>query len=243
MKAMVFAAGLGSRLRPYTNDRPKALVEVEGMSLLEIVLRRLKFHGFREVVVNVHHYADQVIEFLESKADLGLQIQISDERELLLETGGGLQKAADCLSDGPFLVHNVDILADLPLDELFQQHVTSGVMATLAVTERSTSRYFQFSPEGQLVGWRNARTGEVKTSREEARPQDRAFSGIYVLDPAIFKYFPTDKQVFSTVEVLLAAAHKEKVLAYPHDASHWLDVGKPESLAMAPAMLAKLPLA
>ncbi len=243
MKAMVFAAGLGSRLRPYTNDRPKALVEVAGIPLLEIVLRRLKYFGITEVVINVHHYAEMVTAFLQEKENFGLNIHISDERGLLLETGGGLRKAAQWLAGAPFLVHNVDIMADLPLDQLLDQHQQSKAIATLAVSERTTSRYLRFSENGQLVGWRNAKTGEEKVSRSEKEARDLAFSGIYILDPRIFRFFPPGKQVFSTIEVLLEAARTETIRAYLHDTANWLDVGKPAALEVAPALLAKLSLA
>lgn len=242
MKAMVFAAGLGTRLRPFTNNQPKALVEIDGQALLAIVLRRLKHQGITEVVVNVHHYADQVIRFLEEADYFGLHLHISDERELLLETGGGLAKAAAHFQDGPFLVHNVDIMSDIDLQALRQAHQHAGALATLAVRQRESSRYLRFTEEGLLAGWRHARTGEVKVAREAADLQDLAFSGISIFDPRIFDFFPSDKQVFSIIEVLLAAARTEKVMGYRHDDTAWLDVGKPEAMAPAAALLQSLPL-
>ncbi|MEL6972512.1 MAG: sugar phosphate nucleotidyltransferase [Bacteroidota bacterium] len=166
MKAMVFAAGLGTRLRPYTNDRPKALVEVQGKTLLEIVLLRLKSFGVKEVVVNVHHYADMVVRFLNEHEHFGLKIVISDERDMLLDTGGGLLKAKKYLEDAPFLIHNVDILSDFDLEELFNQHRRDPCLTTLAVRQRKTSRYLEFDRYGRLCGWINKKTGERKESRK-----------------------------------------------------------------------------
>ena len=242
MKAMVFAAGLGTRLRPFTNNRPKALVEIDGQALLAIVLRRLKHQGVKEVVVNVHHYAKQVIRFLEEADYFDLDIHISDERDLLLETGGGLAKAAAHFQDGPFLVHNVDILSDIDLQALLHAHQTKGALATLAVRQRESSRYLRFTEEGLLAGWRHARTGEIKVAREATTLYDLAFSGISIFDPRIFDFFPLDKQVFSTIEVLLQAAQTERILGYRHDSTAWLDVGKPEAMTPAAQLLQSLPL-
>lgn len=238
MKAMVFAAGLGTRLRPYTNDRPKALVELNGQSLLEIILLRLQSFGVTEVVVNVHHYADLVIDFLASNNNFGLNIHISDERELLLDTGGGMKKAKALLSDAPFLIHNVDIISQLDLNELYKTHLTyKNALSTLAVSKRKTSRYLQFSDEGHLVAWRNAATGEKKISKLSQNAKDWAYSGIAVIDPTLFDFFPKEKKVFSIVETWLEAAKKGDLYNFPHDESHWLDVGKPATLAKAEVML------
>ncbi len=233
MKAMVFAAGLGTRLRPYTNDRPKALVEVQGKTLLEIVLRRLQSFGVEEVVVNVHHFADKVIAHLKEQENFGLQIHISDERDLLLDTGGGLKKTAHLLSDAPFLIHNVDILSNLDLRQLYAAHQPGENLSTLAVRQRETSRYLEFSAEGELCGWKNKKTGERKISKEQARVLDWAYSGIAVIDPALFAFFPENKAVFSIIEVWLAAAKKGIIRNFPHDATKWLDVGKPAALERA----------
>lgn len=230
---MVFAAGLGTRLRPYTNDRPKALVELNGQSLLEIVLRRLQTFGVTEVVVNVHHYADMVIGFLANNNNFGLNIHISDERELLLDTGGGMKKAQSFLKDAPFLIHNVDIISQLDLNELYAKHLTQEAFSTLAVSSRKTSRYLQFSDKGHLVAWRNAKTGEKKISKQSKIAKDWAYSGIAVIDPKLFEFFPKEKNVFSIIDVWLEAAKKGNLYHFPHDESHWLDVGKPETLALA----------
>lgn len=233
MKAMVFAAGLGTRLRPYTNDRPKALVEVQGKTLLEIVLRRLQSFGVEEVVVNVHHFADKVISHLQEHENFGLKIYISDERDLLLDTGGGLKKAAHLLADAPFLIHNVDILSDLDLEQFYTSHRPGVDLSTLAVRQRETSRYLEFNPQGELCGWKNKKTGERKISRAETTVLDWAYSGIAVIDPALFAYFPDDKEVFSIIDVWLTAAKKGIIRNFPHDTTKWLDVGKPLALERA----------
>lgn len=240
MKAMLFAAGLGTRLRPYTNDRPKALVEVAGKSLLEINLRRLRAQGASEVVVNVHHHAAQVVRFLQSKDDWGLHVHISDESDLLLDTGGGLLRARPWLDGAPFLVHNVDILSDLDLAELYQAHLHSGRIATLALRARGSSRYLRFDEQGRLVGWRHARTGAEKWCLGPVPDaQDLAFSGISVLSPAIFDYFPEGRPVFSLIDVLLRAGASATVGAYRHDGGAWLDVGRPEALAPAADLVSR----
>lgn len=240
---MIFAAGLGTRLRPLTNDKPKALVEVGGMPLLEIALRRLKWFGVSKVIVNVHHFAGQVEQFLDEMKELGMEIAISDERAQLLNTGGGLKKARWFFEgEEPFLVQNVDILSSLDLKALYEAHRRSGALATLAVRDRETSRYLLFDEEWQLVGWRNRHSGEERRSRPQQPARPWAFSGIQVLSPGIFEYFP-EEAVFSTIDLYLEAAKKEVILGYPHDKDLWLDVGKPPALERAAGLLPQLELA
>lgn len=241
MKAMLFAAGLGTRLRPLTNDRPKALVEVGGKTLLEWNLRKLADAGFTEVIVNVHYYADMVVDFIEA-IDLAISVVISDERDQLLETGGGLLKAKDWLQEGPFLVHNVDILSDVDLSELMAHHQKENNLATLCVRKRRTSRYLTFHEKTeQLMGWKNIKTGEERPARPH-RPEDvkeRAFSGIYVLTPAIFDFMPVlPGAKFSIIDTLLESAKTEKIQAFAHDDSDWVDVGRPEAIPVAEALVA-----
>lgn len=238
MKAMIFAAGLGTRLRPLTNDKPKALVEVNGKPLLEIVILQLKKYGFTDIVVNVHYFAKQIIRFLEAKNNFDIHIQISDESDLLLETGGGLQKAKSLLTanNQPFLVHNVDILSDINLTELYQNHLNNKSLATLVVRNRRTSRYLLFDQANRLCGWKNVKTGEIRMVRDSAvslKLKALAFSGIHIISPRIFDYMPSEESAFSIIETYLQVAKKEKLMAYPSDDSRWLDVGKPESLAQA----------
>lgn len=231
---MIFAAGLGTRLRPLTNDRPKALVEVAGKSLLEWTILKLKAAGYEEFVVNVHHFADKVIEHLQGEQFAELNIQISDEREFLLETGGGLQKARPLLQDkAGILIHNVDIFSDLDLAEFRNQHEASGAIASLAITDRKTSRYLLFDRENFLCGWENVKTGEIKWVKD---PQDdarrMAFSGIHLVSQDLLDLM---KKVgkYSIIDVYLKWATAYPILGIEHQAERWLDVGKPENLARA----------
>ncbi len=242
MKAMIFAAGLGTRLRPLTDDKPKALVEVGGLPLLEIAIRRLKHFGIREVIVNVHHFAGLVERFLAERNDFGIEIAISDERSLLLNTGGGLKQASWFFDEGaPFLVQNVDVLSTLDLRALYAAHRRSRALATLAVRRRDTSRYLLFDAQRQLVGWQNRKSGATRRSRPEPAADAFAFSGIQVISPSIFEYFP-EEAVFSTIDLYLEAAKRGTVTGYPHDEDAWLDVGKWPALAEAEALLPRLKL-
>ncbi len=242
MKAMIFAAGLGTRLKPYTLDRPKALVEVNGMPLLEICIRRLLFFGFRDIVINVHHYADQVVRFLESKNNFQANIQISDESDLLLDTGGGLKRAATLLgNEAPVLLHNTDILSDLDLAALYRTQQSSEALATLAVRHRKTSRYLLFDEQQQLCGWKNEKTGDTINIRPVKNPEALAFSGIQVVDPKIFDFF-LQGEVFSVVDLYLKAAETQSIKAFVHDKGHWLDAGKPEKIKEAASLLPSIDL-
>lgn len=243
MTAMLFAAGLGTRLRPLTNDRPKALVEVGGKTLLEWNLRKLADAGFTRIIVNVHYFADLVQDFIEAMDLPNVSLVLSDERAQLLETGGGLLKAKDWLSDGPFLVHNVDILSNVDLKALMKQHQQHQHLATLCVSKRRTSRYLLFHAKTQqLVGWKNVTSGEERPARPY-RPQDvqeRAFSGIYVLEPAIFDFMPAEVGTkFSIIDTLLLAAKTATITSYDHDHTAWVDVGKPAAIPAAEKLVAK----
>lgn len=236
MKAMIFAAGLGTRLRPLTDERPKALIEINSVPLLEIAIRRLQAAGVRELIINIHYLGGQIVDFLHHNTFSGLRIAVSDERDLLLDTGGGLQKAAWFFDDDrPFLAYNADVLTTLDLKALYAAHTASGAIATLAVQERASSRAFLFDENGRLSGWRNTATGAERLCRPAHPLYPLAFSGIHVIDPRLFGYMPAE-EVFSIVEVYLGAAEREPILAYRHDADVWLDVGKPEQLARAQAL-------
>jgi MurNAc alpha-1-phosphate uridylyltransferase len=238
MKVMILAAGLGTRLQLLTQDRPKALVEINGITLLEHLIRRLKSFGFRDIIINVHHFPDQIIKFLKSKKNFGIDIKISDERQKLLDTGGGLKKAAGLLqSREPILVHNVDVLSHIPLQSLIIEHLTSGSLATLAVSQRESSRCLIFNQDNQLIGWQNTITGEIKgeTSGKKATKK-LAFSGIQVISPKIFKLLP-DKEVFSLIDLYLNLCPHYKIQAHEHEAGQFLDVGQPEQLAKAEKFL------
>jgi NDP-sugar pyrophosphorylase family protein len=242
-RAMIFAAGLGARLRPLTLERPKALVEVGGMPLLEIAIRRLMLFGVREIIVNVHHFAEQIIRFLAAKDNFGIHIAISDERELLLDTGGGLKQAAWFFGEAPFLAVNADVLSDLDLGALLAAHRASGALATLAVRTRPSSRYLLFDDSLELCGWRHARSGEERPRRPKVDPRPYAFSGIQALSPGIFTLMPAGARVFSIIDVYLSASPEHAVKGFPHEEGCWLDVGKLPALAEAERLLPRLRLA
>ena len=229
MKALIFAAGLGTRLKPLTDTMPKALVPIDGKPLLEHVILKLKAAGFNQIIVNVHHFPDQIIEFLKSKNNFDLRIEISDERDKLLDTGGGVKKAKWFFDDGkPFLVHNVDILSNIDLQSLYQQHLETSPLATLVVSERDTFRYFLFDKEARLKGWINEKTGEVRPDHL-ANTQlfnKLAFSGIQVLSPEVYKLMDHFPDHFSIVDFYLRNAAQQKIKAYVPHALKMIDVGK-----------------
>lgn len=219
MKAMVLAAGLGTRLRPLTNDRPKALVKVAGRTLLEITLRRLARFGIREVIVNVHHFADAVVDYLEQNDGFGMRVEISRE-DMLLDTGGGLKKASWFLKDSePFILHNVDVISTIDLGRMVSFHQENQALATLAVQDRKTSRYLKFDSEGQLRG-RQAEPGV-------------AFAGVHVISTR-FLDLVSEEGAFSIIDSYLRLAGQgEKILAFRADQYYWRDLGKPENVAQA----------
>jgi NDP-sugar pyrophosphorylase family protein len=237
MQAMILAAGLGTRLRPLTDDRPKAMVELNGRPLLEWTIRRLIKHGFDDLIINVHHFADQIIDFLAEQNNFGIRIQISDEREEILETGGGLKKACPFFGKAPFLLCNTDVVTDLDLNAFYQAHIASGALATLATRWRSTSRYLIFNEKQTLCGWQNTKTGEVRMSRPvTGNLQLRAFSGIHVINPRIFDLI-TEEGKFSIIDTYLRLAKHYEIRSYPHDNDIWIDVGRPESLREAKTIM------
>ena len=241
MKAMIFAAGLGTRMKPLTDTMPKALVPVSGVPLLEIVIRRLIFFGIKDIIVNVHYMAEQIEDFLAKKNNFGINIVISDEREKVLETGGGLKKAQWFFDDKkPFLVCNTDILCDIDIHTLQVQHTENQSIATLAVQRRTTSRYLLFDEKNNLSGWLNTKSGEVKLSRNESKKlQMLAFSSFQILETRIFDYLPKDKDVFSTIDLFLAVSEKKIIKAYETTAK-WLDVGTPQNIPQAEELLKEL---
>ena len=233
MKAMLFAAGLGTRLKPFTDHHPKALAEVNGKTLLEHNLRYLQRFGITEVVVNVHHFADQIEAVLYENSDFGSSVAISDERDAVLETGGGLQKASWFFEgDEPFVVMNVDVLSNLDLDRMIEAHKASEAMGTLAVMKRDSSRQLLFDEHMLLCAWANNNTGEQKISREVLSMFPFAFSGIQVLSPALFKDMPFTGK-FSMIDVYLHLAKTHPIKGYDHTGNVFIDVGKPESLEQA----------
>jgi len=234
MKALLLAAGLGSRLRPLTDKIPKALVKVNNRTLLETNLKYLARQGITEIIINVHHFAEQIIAFLQENRNFNLELKISDEREMLLDTGGAVKKAAWFFNDGsPLLVYNVDVLTNLDLIQMLNYHERSTAIATLAVSERRSNRYLLFDEKAQLCGWRNLKTGEeIITRKTHSACLPLAFSGIQILSPQVLELFP-EKNVFSLVELYLTLAREYKITCFRHSATRWRDVGKIEDLTPA----------
>ncbi len=238
MKAMILAAGLGTRLRPLTDDRPKALVEIGGRTLLEITLSRLRIFGVREVIVNVHHFADMVVDYLKKNDHFGMRIEISRE-EVLLDTGGGLKKAAWFFLEDPsqlaepFLLHNVDVVSAIDLQRMVEFHQEQRALATLAVQNRETSRYLLFDKQLQLCG-RRAEDAQNANSVPSSQPLDAlAFAGIHVISPRLLTMM-TEEGTFSIItSYLRLAALGEKIVAFRADNYYWRDLGKAENVAQA----------
>jgi NDP-sugar pyrophosphorylase family protein len=230
MKAMIFAAGLGTRLYPLTKDRPKALVEINGKPMIGHLMHKLHAFGFDEFVVNVHHFADKLIAYLQSEEFSDYQISISDESEKLLDTGGALIKARDLLKgDSSVLLHNVDIWTDMNYADLLQAHNTSQAIATLAVRDRETSRYLLFNDNSELVGWKNIKTGELRSVIPCDKPRQFAFSGIQVVSQAFLNSI-TGVGKFSIIESYLTLAKSKQINAFLHQTDFWMDIGKPEAV-------------
>jgi NDP-sugar pyrophosphorylase family protein len=240
MKAMILAAGLGTRLRPLTDDRPKALVTVAGRTLLEIALCRLRAFGVSEAIVNAHHHAEMIVEYLKANDNFGMRIEVSRE-EKLLDTGGGLRQAAPFFSGSlqePFFLHNVDVISTIDLGRMMRFHTEQKALATLAVQERESSRHLLFNEDGLLCGRRtgyaaNAKLGPEEIVRSAKRVQALAFSGVHVISPQIFARME-GSGAFSIIDSYLRlAAQDEKIVAFRADEWYWRDLGRPESLAQA----------
>jgi mannose-1-phosphate guanylyltransferase len=243
MKAMILAAGLGTRLRPLTNERPKALVELAGHTLLEITLNRLRLFGVREVIVNAHHYADMIVDCLQANKNFGMRIEVSRE-EVLLDTGGGLKNAAHFFlgADGrlqePFILHNVDVISTIDLERMMRFHMAHGALATLAVQDRETSRYLLFDEHGQLCGRRtasspNTEAGEAELVRSAEQPQPLAFTGIHIISPRLFAKMDEEGTFSIITTYLRLAAQGESIVAFRVDECYWRDLGRRENLALA----------
>jgi NDP-sugar pyrophosphorylase family protein len=232
MKAMILAAGLGTRFKPWTDRHPKALALVNGKSLLERNILYLQKFGVRDVLVNVHHFSNQIIDEIERHQGWGSNISISDESDQVLETGGGLKKAAPFFEAGHFLMMNADILTDLDLNLMFAFHKEKRPLVTLAVTNRKSSRYFLFDSNDRLTGWQNVKTGEEKISINSGDSQQKAFSGIHVISTELFPLL-TREGKFSIVDLYLDLAASQAIMGFDHSGSKLVDVGKPESLTVA----------
>lgn len=231
MKAMILAAGLGTRLRPLTNDRPKALIEMSGRTLLEIVLARLREFGIREVIINVHHFAEMIVDYLKVHDNFGMRIGISRE-EVLLDTGGGLKRAAHFFAgdDEPFIMHNVDVISNIDFGKMLEYHLAAQALATLAVHDRVTSRYLLFDENLQLCGRRSTKNQSDKIVRAVQETKALAFSGIHMISAALLDKMK-EEGVFSIIDSYLRLAERgEKILAFRADEYYWRDAGRVENL-------------
>ena len=236
MKAMIFSAGLGTRFKPWTNEHPKALALVNGKSLLQRNIEYLQQFGIREVIVNVHHFANQIYDAVKKNNGWGSTIYISDETDQLLDTGGGLWKVKKWLSNKePFLTLNVDILTTLDLNKFIAFHQQHKPLISLAVTERKTSRYFLFDKDDRLCGWRNKKTDEEKIVINKKGLTEKAYSCVVVFEPAVFPLISLIGK-FSLVDVYLSLAKENLILGYDHTGDKLVDVGKPESIAVAESL-------
>ncbi|HEX2921479.1 MAG TPA: nucleotidyltransferase family protein [Bacteroidales bacterium] len=239
MKAMIFAAGKGTRLGKITEKLPKALVDVNGKTALRLAVEKCAGHGFDDVIVNIHHHADLMEEEIRKLNNEGFRVAISDERDGLLETGGGLFRAKDYFDDKPFLVYNVDIISDIDLTALYNYHIEKKGLATLAVRERKGNRFFLTDQEGRLCGWRNKATGEeILIFNPGEGLSEIAFSGFHIIDPDIFNYMTPGVYTMTTLYLSLAKHHR--IYTFRYDAGYWGEIGTPESLENA-RLISKLP--
>jgi len=233
---MIFAAGLGTRFKPWTDKHPKALAPVNGKSLLQRNVEYLQQYGIRRVIVNVHHFADQVIEAVTANNGWGSEILISDERQELLETGGGLLKAKDLFTPGErFITCNADFLTDLNIDHLVSFHTQKKALISFGVTNRKSSRYLLFDHDDRLCGWKNAKTGEEKIPVPKPGLVEKAYSCVVVFEPQIFSLIPFTGK-FSLIDVYLELAPGKVIMGYDHSGDRLVDVGKPESIAVAESL-------
>ena len=233
MKAMIFAAGLGTRLYPHTTDRPKALVEVSGKTLLQHAIEKVAKYGYNKLVINVYHFGDQIVDYLERNRNFGLDIKISDERDYLLDTGGAILKAAPYLEGTePFLVYNVDVISNIDLKLFREYHEKKDGLATLVVRDRKTERYLLLDDSMQLSGWRNLKTGFETISRKVEKYNFLAYSGIQMINPAIFKLI-TETGKFPLIPMYLRLSADYSIYGYKDTSSLWMDLGKPDQLLEA----------
>lgn len=238
MQAMILAAGLGTRLKPLTDDTPKALINVYGRTLLEIAIRNLIEYGFNKIIINVHHHADKIKQFIEANT-FAADIYISDETELLLDTGGGIKNALHFFDNLPVLIHNVDIISNLDLNEFYNYHLSDDSLASLVVSKRVSSRYLLFNEDNILCGWEDIKKNERIIVRDEPDYKQLAFNGIHIINPELIKKFPEDK-VFSVIKAYLMAARTEEINAYLCNDIKWIDVGKIDSLQRAEELVKKI---
>lgn len=246
MQAMIFAAGKGTRLKPITDTMPKAMVEVDGQPLIRRVIDKLKKAGARRIVINVHHFASQITDYLKANDNFNMDIRISDESEQLLETGGGIRKAAPLFdAQLPILIHNVDILSNVDLKRLYQmaakeENDERQVDAVMLVSHRVTKRYLLFDKDMHLVGWTNIETGEVKSPYPDLKVEDcqkYAFAGIHVISPRLFPLMSDFPEKFSIIDFYLKACSTRRIVGYVKDNLQLMDIGKLDTLQQASQFL------
>jgi len=235
VKALLFAAGLGTRLKEHTQDKPKAMVYLAGKPLIQHAIEHLKKYGITDITINVFHFAEQVISYLNENNSFGIDIHISDERDQLLDTGGGLKKAGIFLKGNePILIYNVDVISNLDLNVLLKYHQEQKALATLVVRSRETSRYLMFNQNLQLAGWKNFSDGETRISRPEffADAQPLAFSGIHLVQPELLELI-TEEGKFPIMDLYLRLAKDHSIKAFIDQSDLWMDLGKPDQLLAA----------
>ncbi len=234
MKAMILAAGRGTRLKPLTNHKPKALVEVNGTPMLELLIRRLKKSGFDEILINIHHFGGQIMDFVRQNRNFGMNISFSDERDRLLDTGGAVLKAAHFFKgEEPVLLHNVDVFSQMDLREFYNRFKKSHSIAALVVRRRETNRKLLFDHNMRLTGWKNRTTGAVKQAVETTgAPSEFAYSGIWICSPQFPEMIPFTGR-FSIVDAWLAVAKEHPVTGFIDDSPLWFDLGSPEKIGEA----------
>jgi NDP-sugar pyrophosphorylase family protein len=239
MKAMIFAAGMGRRLGSITESIPKALVDINGKSALRRAVEKCSAAGFDDIIINVHHFAEMVENEVKNLNDEGFRISVSDERDKLLENGGGLYKARQFFNDEPFLLYNVDIVSDLDLSELKRLHLAKKGLATLAVRHRNGKRFLLVDKDGQLKGWRNIATGEqiLTGITDDSGLEEIAFSSMHIVEYEIFKYM--HEGIYSMIDLYLKLAAEHKIYTLKHDEGYWIDVGTPENLTEVRQLLGK----
>ena len=233
MKAMIFAAGLGTRMKPLTDTTPKALIPIGGKTLLQHNLERLAAQGFTDIVINIHHFSEQIRTYLKENNNFGLNITLSDESDKLLDTGGGIKKAEKWLSDEPFLVHNVDILSNADLKGLYDKHCQSNALASLLVSNRKTSRYLLFDKKMSLKGWLNKSSGEILMISPDVQNEvysPYAFSGIHVISPSIFRLMVRYPDCFPILKLYLKEAKNNSINGVLSEDLKMVDVGKIDTL-------------
>ena len=229
MKAMIFAAGLGTRLGELSREKPKALVDINGKTALRLAAEKLSSAGFNDLIVNIHHHPALMAEEIEQLRSDGFRITVSDETEELLDTGGGLMRARHFFTDEPFICYNVDIFTDLDLSDMYQKHLASGALATLAVRHRPGNRFYLVDKTGRIRGWRNVATKEeIITVNSSTGLEEIAFSGIHVLSPEVFDKMPAG--IYTMTSLYLMLAGKNRIMTYRHDEGYWFDCGTPANL-------------